>query len=77
MEEWISLNAFMEKFHIGYPVALQMLHDGKFEYKVTDGGRYKIRVGGDTVPRAMYEEAVERAIKAETKLESMQAILAQ
>ena len=59
MEEWISLNEFMKRYRVGYDVALQMIHDGKVDYQKTEGGRYKIKVGGDTVSRELYEKVLE------------------
>lgn len=75
MEEWISLNEFMRRYKFGYDVALQMIHEGKVDYQKTEGGRYKIRVGGDTVSRELYERTLERAIKAETMLHNIKAVL--
>ncbi len=43
-EEWISLNEFMKRQHLGYEVALQMINNGDIEAKKTKGGRYKIKV---------------------------------
>lgn len=75
MEEWISLNEFMNRFHIGYSVALQMIENGDVECKKTDGGRYKIKVGGDTVSRKMYEQEREKRIEAETTINLLKNIL--
>lgn len=75
MEEWISLNEFMRRYKVGYEVALQMIHEGKVDYQKTEGGRYKIRVGGDTVSRELYERTLERAVKAETMLDNIKAVL--
>lgn len=73
--EWISLNKFMQRNHIGYEVALQMINNKEVEYRKTNGGRYKIKVGGDTVSRQLYEETLQRAVEAETKLKNAVAIL--
>lgn len=43
-QEWISLNEFMRRNHIGYEVATQLINSGKLEYKKTAGGSYKIKV---------------------------------
>lgn len=75
MEEWISLNEFMRRNKVGYEVALQMIHNGEIECRKTPGGRYKIRVGGDTVSKEMYEQEKEKRIQAETKLELLKRIL--
>lgn len=75
MEEWISLHEFMRRNKVGQEVALQMLSSGKYEYQMTEGGRYKIRVGGDTVPRAKYEELQRKNTELETKINMMMQIL--
>lgn len=75
MEEWISLQEFMRRKKVGQEVAYQMLASGKYEYQKTAGGRYKIKVGGDTVPRKQYEEALQRIATLETKLESVKLLV--
>lgn len=77
MEEWISLQEFMRRKKIGKEVAFQLLASGKYEYEKTDGGRYKIKVGGDTVSRETYENEKARRIKAETKLNILRQVLAE
>lgn len=74
-EEWISLNEFMKRQHIGYEVALQMIHNGEIEAIRTEGGRYKIKVGGNTVSKELYEKEKERRIQAETTLELVKNLL--
>ena len=59
MEEWISLHEFMRRNKVGQDVAIQMINSGKYEYEKTAGGRYKIKVGGDTVPRKQYENLLQ------------------
>lgn len=75
MEEWISLNEFMQRYKIGHEVALQMIHNKEIECRKTAGGRYKIKVGGDTVSKELYDKEKERRIRAETKIELLQSIL--
>ena len=75
MEEWISLQEFMRRHKVGQEVAYQMLHSGKYEYEKTLGGRYKIKVGGDTVPRARYEELLQENAELKTKLESVKLLV--
>ncbi|MBQ9313532.1 MAG: hypothetical protein IJ220_00795 [Clostridia bacterium] len=75
MEEWISLQEFMRRKKVGQEVAYQMLHSGKYEYEKTAGGRYKIKVGGDTVPRARYEELLQENAELKTKLESVKLLV--
>ena len=66
-EEWISLQEFMRRKKIGKEVAYQLLASGKYEYEKTEGGHYKIKIGGDTVSRELYE--------AETKLNLLRKVL--
>ena len=71
MEEWISLHEFMRRNKIGQEVAIQMLSSGKYEYQMTEGGRYKIKVGGDTVPRARYEELLQENAELKAIIKSV------
>ncbi len=75
MEEWISLQEFMRRHKVGQEVAYQMLASGKYEYEKTAGGRYKIKVGGDTVPRTRYEELLQENAELKTKLESVKLLV--
>ena len=70
MEEWISLNQFMKRQNIGYKTVLQMLENKEIDY-IRTGTRYKIKVGGNTVSRDIYEKEKERRIQAETKLQML------
>lgn len=75
MGKWISLNEFMQKYKVGYEVALQMLDSGQYQYKKTDGGRYKILVDADVVSRAEYEKVVQECEKYKTIVNSALAVL--
>lgn len=75
LEEWISLNEFMQRYKIGHDVALQMIHNKEVECRKTPGGRYKIKIGGDTVSKEIYDKEKERRIQAETKIELLKKIL--
>ena len=74
MEEWISLNEFMRRYKMGYEAVLKLIYEKKVDAQKI-GSRYKIRVGGDTVSRELYEKTLERAIKAETLLENIKSVL--
>nr|DAP18723.1 MAG TPA: hypothetical protein [Caudoviricetes sp.] len=74
-EQWISLNAFMKMRKIGYDTAIEMIENKEVESSKTPGGRYKIKIGGNTVSKEMYDQAIERAIQAETKLNVLKSIL--
>ncbi len=75
MEEYITLNEYMRRFKIGYQNVINLIKTNQVEYKITPSGRYRIKVGGETVSKEMYDKAIERAIKAETKLEMLRKIL--
>ena len=68
MEEWISLRQYMKRYKLGYEVVLQMINNGELEYRKTPGGQYKIKVGGNTVSKELYEEERKKRIEAETTL---------
>ena len=74
-EEWISLNEYMTRFHIGHKEVKRMIDNKELEYKKTEGGHYKIKVGGNSVSREIYEKEKEKRIQAETKLELLKRIL--
>ena len=75
MGKWISLNGFMKRYQVGYEVALEILDSGKFVYQKTDGGRYKILVDNDVVPKEQYENLLAEKVKLETQLANIKAIL--
>lgn len=68
MEEWISLSEYMKRYHTGYKEVKRMIDNNELEHRKTEGGQYKIKVGGNTVSREMYETEKEKRIQAETKL---------
>ena len=43
-QEWISLNQFMKRNHIGYETALRLISSGTVEYEKTGKNQYKIKV---------------------------------
>ena len=75
MEEWISLTEYMKRYHIGFKEVKKMIDNNEIEYRQTDGGHYKIKVGGDTISKELYEKEKERRIQAETTLELVKNIL--
>ena len=75
MEEFISLNEYMKRYHVGHKEVTRMIENNELEYRLTDGGHYKIKVGGNTVSREVYEAEKEKRIQAETKLNLLTKIL--
>jgi len=74
MEEWISLTEYMKRFHLGFKEVKKMIDNNELEYK-QEGGRFRIKVGGNTVSRELYESEKEKRIQAETKLELLKKVL--
>lgn len=77
-ERWVSLNQFMKLRNIGYETAMDMINNNEVEYHKSDGNknvRYKIKIGGDTVSREVYEEEKAKRIKAETTLNLLKKVL--
>ena len=64
-QEWISLNEFMRKNHIGYETALKLINSGKVEYQKL-GKKYKIKVSKN----AQIDETTERLIRRNEELEA-------
>ena len=75
MEEWISLNEYMRRYRMGYNEVKRLILKNDVEWRQTEGGHYKIKVGGDTVSREQYEYERERRIQAETTLELLQNLI--
>mgnify|MGYP005773360527 CR=1 FL=1 len=74
-QEWISLNEYMRRNKMGYETVVKLMHSGKLEYQKI-GKQCKIKVTDkDLVTREEYNKVLERAIKAETKLENIEKIL--
>lgn len=64
-QEWISLNEFMRKNHIGYNTALKLINTGKVEYEKLDG-QYKIKVSKNE----QVNENIEKLIRENEELKS-------
>lgn len=75
MEEWISQNAYMKRFHCGHKEIQRMIENNEVEYKQSEGGHIKIKVGGNSISREVYEKEKERRIQAETTLEMLKTII--
>ena len=75
MEEWISLNEYMRRYKTGYETVKKMIANKEVECRMTPGGYYKIKVGGDSVSKEIYEQEKEKRIKAETTLQLLQNVL--
>lgn len=74
-EEYISLNEYARRYKMGTQQVKYMCEQGQLEYRKTEKGYYKIKVGGNTVSKEVYEQEKERRIRAETTLQLLQNIL--
>lgn len=74
-EEWISLNEYARRFKM-HPVQVKkFISEGKIEYFRTEGGYYKIKVGGDTVSNDLYEKVVRENAELKTTIKNLKNIL--
>ena len=64
-QEWISLNEFMKRNHIGYETALRLINSGQVKYQKLDS-QYKIRVSKNE----NIDESMEKIIRENQKLRS-------
>ncbi len=65
-QEWISLNQFMKRNHIGYETALRLISSGKVEYEKTGKNKYKIKVSKSE----QIDETMEKLIRENEELKS-------
>ena len=63
-QEWISLNEFMRRNHLGYETAIRLINSGKLEYEKTGRNKYKIKVSKN----ANIDETMEKLIRENEEL---------
>jgi len=64
-QEWISLNEFMRRNHVGYETALKLINSGKVEYQKLNG-QYKIKISKNENTN----ETIERLIRENEELKT-------
>lgn len=64
-----------KKVDYGVAEVKKLCIKGELPCKMTDGGHYKIEVYDNAVPLEQYEKILQRAERAETKLQNIQAVL--
>lgn len=74
-EEYITVNQYMKMYKLGYETVIDMINKKQVEYITTPAGKYRIKVGNNTVSKEVYEKEKERRIKAEAKLDVLKNIL--
>lgn len=72
-QEWISLNEYMKRNHIGYETALKLINGGKVEYQKL-GGQYKIKVSKDKEVNAMIEKLIRENEELKTYIKTIQNV---
>ena len=73
-EKWISLNEFMRRNNMGYEEAIRLLNSGKIEYQKSEGGRYRIKVGGNVKDKEK-EILIKENAELKAVINSLRAIL--
>lgn len=74
--KYVSAQEYSKITGMGVETVKDLCRNGKLKHQMTKGGYYKILLDdNDSVPRKLYEETLQRAVRAETKLESIQAVL--
>ncbi|MFR7544753.1 MAG: hypothetical protein ACLUWN_02255 [Clostridia bacterium] len=74
-EEYISMNAYMKKYGLGYKTVKNMIENKELEAIKTEGGQYKIKISNDMVSKSVFEEEHKKRIEAETTIGILQKIL--
>lgn len=73
-EKWITLNEFMRRNNIGHDEAIRLLNSGKIEYQKSEGGRYRIKVGGNIKDKEK-EILIKENAELKAVINSLRAIL--
>ena len=76
-EEYISLNEYARRFKMGTKQVKYMCELGQLEYRKTEKGYYKIKVGGNTVSTETYENVVRENAELKAIIKAMQSITSQ
>lgn len=75
-QEWISLNEFMRRNHVGYDTAIKLIHSGKVEYEKLDG-QYKIKVSKDIKVNESMEKLIRENEELKAYIKTVQNIMSQ
>ena len=73
--KYVSAEKYSKASGIGVEEVKRLCKSNQLKHYMTEGGYYKIAIDDDSVSREEYEKVLERAIKAETKLANIQAVL--
>lgn len=74
--EWISLNEYSRRYKM-HPVQVKkLISEGKLDYFLTEGGYYKIKVGGIENSKRE-EELLKENTELKATIKNMKSILSQ
>ena len=76
MEEWISLNEFSKRYKMSHDQVKILISEGKVDYFLTEGGYYKIKVGGQQSSKRE-EELIKENSELRATIKNLQSILSQ
>lgn len=71
--EWISLNEFMRRNHIGYETALKLINSNKVEYQKLNG-QYKIKISKNENTNETMEKLIRENEELKTYIRTIQNI---
>lgn len=72
-QEWISLNEFMRRNHVGYETALKLINSGKVEYQKLNG-QYKIKISKNENTNEIMEKLIRENEELKTFIRTLQNI---
>ena len=75
-QEWVSLNEYMRRNHIGYETALKLMKSGKVEYQKI-GGQYKIKISKDKEVNTTIENLIRENEELKTYIKTIQNLMNQ
>lgn len=73
-EEWISLNEYSRRYRMNHEQVKKLIAEGKVDYFMTEGGYYKIKVGGQR-DRTREEQLLKENAELRATIKNMQSIL--
>ena len=76
MEEWISLNEYSRRYKMNHVQVKKLISEGKVDFFLTEGGYYKIKVGGQKDTKRE-EELLQENSELKATIRNMQSILNQ
>lgn len=76
-QEWISLNEFKRRNHIGYETAIRLINSGKLEYEKTGKNQYKIKVSKNENIDETMEKLIRENEELKTYIKTLQNMINQ